>query len=440
LAALTADQVTELLAELAPPIGSPGEKRKAAPGGGDDEVRRHVGASAWAGGRNGAMRTRLLGVLDRAADELAKEHGNRNDMLAQKTVGLAEHASFYPGLLGKEEVRAALHAPCERNGYIDSTEPGDGEEGFRKTFEYNWTKGFASPQPLRERIASGGRAKMKDGAEKPGGEEKPHASAAAGKSGETGEEPLVLHEDALYGLAGDVVQMILPHTEAAAVGLLLSFHAMFGSAIGRGPHFRVDGADLHANIEALLVGSTSAGKKGTATGNIRKVFRYAAPDWVHDCISNGGLASGEGIIHRVRDPRYEEDEKGTHKLVDPGVLDKRLLVFESEFGSVLAVMTRQGNTLGPILRSISDDGNLDNMSKTHPERATGAHVSILGHITPEELVAKLTSVDMVNGFANRFMLAHVQRSQSEAARLMGTSKSWAGWSASPWREPPPSGA
>ena len=57
----------------------------------------------------------------------------------------------------------------------------------------------------------------------------------------------------------------------------------------------------------------------------------------------GGLSSGEGLIDAVRDAREEQHpikEKGRvvdYQMVvaDPGVDDKRLLVMEGEFASVL---------------------------------------------------------------------------------------------------------
>jgi hypothetical protein len=44
--------------------------------------------------------------------------------------------------------------------------------------------------------------------------------------------------------------------------------------------------------------------------------------------------------------------------VDPGVSDKRLLVYEPEFALVLKQMERQGNTLSAILRQAWESGNL----------------------------------------------------------------------------------
>jgi hypothetical protein len=51
------------------------------------------------------------------------------------------------------------------------------------------------------------------------------------------------------------------------------------------------------------------------------------------------------------------------------------------------------------------------MTKHTPTKATGAHVSIIGNITKEDLVASLTAVDSANGFANRFLRVMSRRSK-----------------------------
>src|SRR5262249_23993595 len=44
-------------------------------------------------------------------------------------------------------------------------------------------------------------------------------------------------------------------------------------------------------------------------------------------------------------------------------------------------------------------------------KATGAHISIIAHITEAEARARLTRTDMANGFANRFLFCCVKRSK-----------------------------
>ena len=101
----------------------------------------------------------------------------------------------------------------------------------------------------------------------------------------------------------------------------------------------------------------------------------------------------------------------TPEIVDPGVTDKRLLIVEPEFAAALAVMERHGNTLSPLIRKARDGDKLSTLTKASPLTATDAHISIIGHITEDELKARLTRTDTANGFANRFLFALVERSQ-----------------------------
>jgi hypothetical protein len=88
------------------------------------------------------------------------------------------------------------------------------------------------------------------------------------------------------------------------------------------------------------------------------------------------------------------------------------MIIEPEFASTLAVMKRDGNTLSPIIRSGWDGRTkLQSLTKNSPNIATGAHVSIIGHITPDELVRDLDRASMANGFANRFLFVCVKRCQ-----------------------------
>jgi hypothetical protein len=54
---------------------------------------------------------------------------------------------------------------------------------------------------------------------------------------------------------------------------------------------------------------------------------------------------------------------------------------------------------------------LKNRTKAFPQVASGAHISVVGHITREELLRSLTATEAANGFANRFLFALVRRSK-----------------------------
>ena len=227
--------------------------------------------------------------------------------------------------------------------------------------------------------------------------------------------PAPLSTDAFHGLAGEIVLRIEPHTEADPAAILFQLLHAFGNAVGRGPHLKIEGDEHGTNNNVVLVGRTAKGRKGTSWGRVREVFVQADPDWAGQRIVSG-LSSGEGLIWQVRDPihRLERDRKSgavEEVLVDAGVSDKRLLVHESEFASVLRQTGRQGNTLSPVIRDAWDRGDLSSLTKNSPARATGACISIIGHVTDEELRRYLDRTEAANGFANRFLFVCVRRSK-----------------------------
>ncbi len=221
---------------------------------------------------------------------------------------------------------------------------------------------------------------------------------------------------AFHGLAGEFVGLVEPHTESDPVALLLQFLAGFGNLIGRGSYTRVE-ADTHCcNLFVVAVGESSKARKGTSLGQVKAPLITVAPDWKSRVKS--GLSSGEGLIFQVRDPivkRVATKVKGQtvyeDETVDFGEEDKRLLVVESEFANVLRHLSREGNILSPVMRDAWDTGDLGTLIKNSPTRATGAHVSIIGHITEGELKRYLTRTEAGNGFGNRILWFCVKRSK-----------------------------
>ena len=235
--------------------------------------------------------------------------------------------------------------------------------------------------------------------------------------------PEPLAQEAFYGLAGDYVKAIEPHTEADPAALLFSYFVMYGDVIGRTAHFIAE-ADLHyTNLDICLVGATAKGRKGVSYGQGKRLFEGIDDDWARNRVTQG-LSSGEGLIWAVRDEKItvkinkNSGEEEEVVLVD-GVDDKRLLVVEQEFASTIRVLKREGNTLSAIMRKAWDDGNLNVLTKNAQAQATGAHISILAHITKDELLRYLDSTEMANGFGNRFLWVCVRRSKPlpEGGRL-----------------------
>ena len=208
--------------------------------------------------------------------------------------------------------------------------------------------------------------------------------------------PNPLGQPAFLGPVGDIVRTIEPHTEADPAALLVQLLVALGNVIGRGVHFKAESTRHGLNLFAVLVGITSKGRKGSSWGHITRLLASCDPEWIGQRVQSG-LSSGEGLIHAAR---------------DGGNTDKRLLVIESEFASTLRVLGRDGNTLSPTMRQAWDGDKLQVMTKQFPETASNAHISVVGHVTKDELRRELTRTDMGNGFANRILWTCVKRSKT----------------------------
>jgi hypothetical protein len=221
--------------------------------------------------------------------------------------------------------------------------------------------------------------------------------------------PEPLDRAAFYGLPGAIVQTIAPHTEADSAALLGQVLAVAGSILGRHSYFEVEGARHYPNLFVAIVGDTAKGRKGTSWAHTERIGGGADPSWHASCLASG-LSTGEGLIWCVRDPIIElvQDEE---KVVDQGVSDKRLLVLETELARTLKVIERDGNTLSPVMRDAWDKGRLRILTKTSPAKATDAHISIVGHITVEEVRRRLTETEVAAGLANRILWTCARRSK-----------------------------
>jgi hypothetical protein len=228
----------------------------------------------------------------------------------------------------------------------------------------------------------------------------------------------ILHSHALHGLAGVLTLAIDPYTEAHPVAVRLNILTAFGNIVGPHAHFLVEHTKHALRLFVGLVGLTAKGRKGTSWSTPRHVFAAIDEAWGKDRVTSG-LSSGEGLIYAVRDERWEKQpvrDKGRvvdyqRVLIDEGIADKRLLLVEEELSQAFKVMSREGNILSPILRQAWDTGTLRPLTKNNPIAATDAHISVIGHITRDELLRYLDDTERANGYANRFLWALVRRSK-----------------------------
>ncbi len=232
--------------------------------------------------------------------------------------------------------------------------------------------------------------------------------------------PAPLGPVARRGLLGEFLDLVEPHTEADPAALLIQTLVAVGNVIGRKPYFEVEASRHHLNLFAAVVGKTSKGRKGTSWDHVKLLLTESDNQWVANRLPSG-LASGEGLIYKVRDPilkikgtrskKKSEPGEDAIELADEGVDDKRLMVVEPEFTRVLQVCERDTNTLSAILRQAWDTGTLETATRNQPLSAHEAHISVIGHITEDELRRRLTDTAKANGFANRFLWVCADRSK-----------------------------
>jgi hypothetical protein len=80
---------------------------------------------------------------------------------------------------------------------------------------------------------------------------------------------------------------------------------------------------------------------------------------------------------------------------------------EPEMARLLGALGRPG--FSSVVRQAWDSAALESLTKKGVIRVVDPHVSMIGHVTADELRRKLTSTDQLNGFANRFLVVASRR-------------------------------
>jgi len=203
------------------------------------------------------------------------------------------------------------------------------------------------------------------------------------------------------------VRLIEPFSETDPVALLLTFLACVGHVVTSKPHFVTEADHQTGALFVCLVGKSARGRKGSSLGWIEKLFSLmVSMDPSEEerlrLKELRGLASGEGLIERMKDPEGEPD-RDWHR--------ERLLVIETELAGILQRMAREGSILSPILRQAWDGKVIENSTKASPARVSHPHMSLLGHVTQFELMFLFKDTEVFNGLGNRFLWACVRRSK-----------------------------
>jgi hypothetical protein len=236
-----------------------------------------------------------------------------------------------------------------------------------------------------------------------------------------------LDPDVFTCYLGDLVHQVHADTEADPVGILVSLVCAAGVYLGPRPHVQA-GDDRHPLLVwPLVVGRTSAGRKGASWSTARRLLTAADAQFMTTNVRSG-LTSGEGLANMftepdqptpppLTDPSVTTDDASTptehQDTPSPGRLpagDRRLLVFEAEWAAVMARMKREGNALSATLRGAWEGGDLSTLNVS-ARIAPTSHIGLLAHITPTEFQAKVSTSDMAGGTYNRFLPIAVARSK-----------------------------
>jgi hypothetical protein len=223
--------------------------------------------------------------------------------------------------------------------------------------------------------------------------------------------PTPLDAQQMYGPVGEFVRLLVPESEADPMALYIQTLAACGNIMGRGSYCRVRDTHHHPNLFVRNVGPTAGARKGLGGDSVRALAQYIDPDWAKNCVASG-LSSGEYIIARLRDRDERDDEENTPAGQVKPVGDRRVLFFEDELGFLLSSAKRDSSTSASVLRTVWDGAEkLQVAAKNTGGVATGAHVSLIGHITREELMVLLTDTMLKGGLVNRFLWVCSKRSK-----------------------------
>jgi hypothetical protein len=218
-----------------------------------------------------------------------------------------------------------------------------------------------------------------------------------------------LPEAALHGLPGRVAAELAVTSGADPAALLVSFMVAFGNTLGRHPHIMLAGAEHPAREFAVIVGDAATGRKGTAWQAVKALVREAEPDWTPRIVR--GIQSPESVVDKLDDTR---------------LADSRLMIVETEFSRLIRKLDRMAG-MGEMFRNAWDGEPLERMRAGKFQRASEHHISLLGMITPPELLRLHQTLSESGGLESRMLyVISAPDSEIDPFEYTGTPRGLAG--------------
>ena len=202
-------------------------------------------------------------------------------------------------------------------------------------------------------------------------------------------------EAMFYGLVGKMAAIAAKNTEVNPVAAAAVFLSFLGANSGRDTFLNIANTCHHPRLFTMHIGRSGRGRKGDSQQITLRILQHieSLDKKLLGQLHTGGLSSREGLASLIQDAQGDK----------AGMVDKRLWVIESEFSNVLHQTKRDGNTLSSSLRDAWDGGDIKPAVRSGRTWVSSPHIGIHANITPNELRALLTSREINNGFANRFL-------------------------------------
>lgn len=219
----------------------------------------------------------------------------------------------------------------------------------------------------------------------------------------------VLDRKAYLGVAGQLVDLVVPHGEAHPAGILVNLLSGWGCIVGTRPRL-VLGPDIYyPNLFVVNVGRTAKGRKTSTWRRAKKLLKEIDPNFFESGREQSGYGSGQALIDDVADPLKTTTGREVTEV------DRRLLIVEDEFDAIIKVSQNKESKFSSILRTAFDK-NAALQAKARTAAGSGVaaehHIGLVAGITLTELVRSLDQNQIHNGLANRILWVSVERQGS----------------------------
>jgi hypothetical protein len=219
--------------------------------------------------------------------------------------------------------------------------------------------------------------------------------------------PAKARDDAFHGPAGVITESICANSSVKPEAVLAQLLVVTGIMLGRGLYFP-QGSKHRCNLYTVIGGRANSGK-GESLGYVKAFTQELRSSFMSRF--RNGFKSGEILIDAVGDEVWGKDEDGQPIQTEDNQ-PKELIIDEEEFAAFLIAGRRQGNVIGSDIRKLWDSPDVyETQSRVKPRTTTGAHIGLVGNVTPDELQRTIGS-DARNGLASRILWIAAQRTYS----------------------------